>query len=222
MALSGATALIADDHELFRDGLALLLADLLNAETVVEAASLDEAMEKLRDLPKVDLIIVDLRMPGMSGPESLAALLDGFPESRVVVISAWEERAEILAALEVGAHGYIPKSLSNTQMVDALRLVMNGGVFAPPSLGRRDSGGGRDVAASPAPASGGEPLRFTQRQRDVLDELRKGRSSKEIARTLDIAEGTVKIHLAAIYRALGVRTRAEAIVRLAGGSLGGL
>ncbi len=209
----GQTAIVADDHELFRDGLKLLLLDALDFETVIEAATLDDAIERLEDSGHVDLILVDLRMPGMAGVESLNALIDGFSDSRIAVVSAWEERADILAALQVGVHGYIPKSLSNQALADAIKQVLNGGIYVPTSLGRRDS-----VAAPPSGASSSEidDRRFTQRQRDVIGELRKGRSSKEIARALNIAEGTVKIHLAAIYRQLGVRTRAEAIVRLAG------
>jgi len=209
----GLTALIADDHELFRDGLKLLLLDLLNAETVIEAETLDDAIEKLEDGRAVDLILVDLRMPGMAGVESLTALIDGFPDSKIVVVSAWEERADILAALDVGVHGYIPKTLSNAQIADAIKSVLAGAIYVPASLGRRDTAA-PVRASSAAPSGASVDTRFTQRQRDVIGELRKGRSSKEIARTLDIAEGTVKIHLAAIYRTLGVRTRAEAIVKL--------
>lgn len=210
----GLKALIADDHELFRDGLRLLLIDMLSAESVVEAETLDEAIEKLQDGRDIDLILVDLRMPGMAGVESLNALIDGFPDSRVAVVSAWEDRADILAALDVGVHGYIPKSLGNNQMADAIKIVVGGGIYVPASLGRREGGASAPRGAPVGKAGGALDLRFTQRQRDVIGELKKGRSSKEIARTLDIAEGTVKIHLAAIYRALGVRTRAEAIVKL--------
>jgi DNA-binding NarL/FixJ family response regulator len=212
------TALVADDHELFRDGLKLLLLDLLGFEDVLEAETLDAAIDRLEQGEKVDLIAVDLRMPGMSGVESLTALIDGFPDSRVVVVSGWEERGDIIAALQAGVHGYIPKSLNNEQIVDAIRHVMKGNVYAPAALGRRDT---QPAAAAPEPAGNGTSAleaAFTARQRDVAEELKKGRSSKEIARTLDIAEGTVKIHLAAIYRQLGVRTRAEAIVKLTKGA----
>lgn len=213
----GLTALIADDHELFRDGLKLLLLDLLDAQEVIEAETLDDAIDKLEDGRAVDLILVDLRMPGMAGVESLTALIDGFPDSKIVVVSAWEERADILAALDVGVHGYIPKTLSNAQIADAIKSVLTGAIYVPASLGRRDAAPAARPSGQSAGAAASTDARFTQRQRDVIGELRKGRSSKEIARTLDIAEGTVKIHLAAIYRTLGVRTRAEAIVKLNSG-----
>lgn len=201
-------ALIADDHELFRSGLRQLLVDALGASEVREAETFDEAIEILTNEGAGDLVLVDLRMPGMSGAEALAALRDGFPEAKVAVVSALEERVEIIAALSAGVHGYIPKSLSSNEIAAAIRTVLDGQIFVPTTLGRRES-----VAPTlSAPIKGGDKL--TVRQREVLNELLKGQASKEIARSLDIAEGTVKIHLAAIYRALGVRTRAEAIARL--------
>jgi len=202
-------ALIADDHELFRSGLRQLLIDALDASEVREAATFDQAIELLTIEGAGDLILVDLRMPGMSGAEALAALRDGFPEAKVAVVSAWEERAEIIAALSAGVHGYIPKSLSSAEIAAAIRSILDGQIFVPPVLGRREP---PVSSAYTAPAVGSDKL--TARQREVLDELLKGQASKEIARSLDIAEGTVKIHLAAIYRALGVRTRAETIAKL--------
>ena len=203
-------ALIADDHELFRSGLKQLLVDVVGATEVREAETLDQAIDILTNEGAGDLVLVDLRMPGMNGAEALAALRDGFPDAKIAVVSAWEERAEILAALSAGVHGYIPKSLPSTEIADAIRAVLDGRIYVPAAIGRREPG---------APLTSGGPIesghdKLTGRQKEVLNELLKGQASKEIARTLDIAEGTVKIHLAAIYRALGVRTRAEAIARL--------
>lgn len=202
-------ALIADDHELFRSGLKQLLIDVLGAEDVREAETLDQAIESLTNDGAGDLILVDLRMPGMSGAEALAALRDGFPDAKVAVVSAWEERAEIIGALSAGVHGYIPKSLTSAEIASAIRQILDGQIFVPSALGKRDT----PAAPARLTVSEGED-KLTGRQKEVLSELLKGQASKEIARTLDIAEGTVKIHLAAIYRALGVRTRAEAIARL--------
>jgi DNA-binding NarL/FixJ family response regulator len=200
-------ALIADDHELFRTGLRQLLLDTFEDIEVREAESLDQAIDILTTGGASELILVDLRMPGMSGAEALLALRDGFPDAKLAVVSAHEDRAEVLAALNVGVHGYIPKSLPATEIANALRTILNGQIYAPALLGRREPADAATTAAR-------TPDTLTARQRDVLDELLKGRSSKEIGRALQIAEGTVKIHLAAIYRALGVRTRAEAIARL--------
>lgn len=205
----GIRALIADDHELFRSGLKQLLIDVLGAEDVREAETLDQAIESLTNEGAGDLVLVDLRMPGMNGAEALAALRDGFPDSKIAVVSAWEERAEIIAALSAGVHGYIPKSLPSAEIANAIRSILDGRIFVPATIGRREP----NAPASPPDIGAGQD-KLTLRQREVLNELLKGQASKEIARTLDIAEGTVKIHLAAIYRALGVRTRAEAIARL--------
>jgi DNA-binding NarL/FixJ family response regulator len=209
-------ALIADDHELFRSGLKQLLVDVLRADDVREAETLDQALEMLTNEGAGDLILVDLRMPGMSGVEALSALRDGFPDAKVAVVSAWEDRGDILAALGAGVHGYIPKSLPSAEIAGAIRSILDGRIFVPPSVGRRE--GSRAEAPTPSAASGAHTAlgqdKLTSRQKEVLTELLKGQASKEIAHTLDIAEGTVKIHLAAIYRALGVRTRAEAIARL--------
>ncbi len=201
--------LIADDHELFRDGLRSLVEDALGAEEVRQAGSLDEALDVMNESSPPDLLILDLRMPGVSGAEAFAALRDALPGTKVVVMSASEDREDIIAALAGGVHGYIPKSLSASQIEAALHDVLGGRIYAPVALGQR--------ATAPAPeprqiATSVEGL--TLRQRDVLGQLMKGQSSKEIARVLSIAEGTVKIHLAAIYRAVGVRTRAEAIAKL--------
>jgi DNA-binding NarL/FixJ family response regulator len=200
--------LVADDHELFRSGLRQLLLDNLEDVEVTEAKTLDEAIELLTTNGAGDLVLVDLRMPGMSGAEALAALRDGFPDSKVAVVSGLEDRGEILAALAAGVHGYIPKSLSGSEIAEAIKGILDGKIFVPSAIGKREPGATVDASSS----QGSDKL--TTRQKEVLGELLKGRSSKEIARTLDIAEGTVKIHLAAIYRAIGVRTRAEAIAKL--------
>ncbi len=201
-------ALIADDHELFRSGLKQLLVDALDAGEVREAETLDQAIEILTNEGAGELVLVDLRMPGMSGAEALSALRDGFPEAKVAVVSALEGRNDIITALGAGVHGYIPKSLPSAEIASAIRTILDGGIYVPPTLGRREP----EPQARTSEAL--EADKLTSRQKEVLAELLKGRASKEIARTLDIAEGTVKIHLAAIYRALGVRTRAEAIARL--------
>jgi DNA-binding NarL/FixJ family response regulator len=202
--------MIADDHELFRSGLKQLLHDVLDIEDVREAETMDQAIDILTNEGAGDLVLVDLNMPGMSGPEALAALRDGFPDAKVAVVSAWDGRAEIIAALSAGVHGYIPKSMTSNEIASAIRAILDGQIFVPPALGKREATEMPRMQA--ADANGGDKL--TVRQREVLSELLKGRASKEIARALNIAEGTVKIHLAAIYRALGVRTRAEAIAKL--------
>ncbi len=205
-----AKVLIADDHALFRKGLAFALVDLLGVDAVIEAGSLDEALDRLAAEDGIDLVFLDLNMPGMAGMESVRALIEGHPDVPVVLISAAEERDLVLGALDAGAHGYIPKSLDEDALGHALREIAAGEIYVPHSIVRRRDG----VDADPGRASLTKPPltleRLTPRQRDVLELLAKGRSNKEIARALDIAEGTVKIHLAALLRILGVRNRTEA------------
>src|SRR5262249_38311207 len=144
-------ALIADDHELFRSGLKQLLVDSLGASDVREAETLDQAIEILTNEGAGDLILVDLRMPGMSGAEDLAALRDGFPDAKIAVVSAWEERAEIFATLSAGVHGYIPKSLPSNEIANAIRGVLEGRIFVPAAVGKR--GAGDTMEPPPAPVN---------------------------------------------------------------------
>ena len=203
-------AALIDDHELIRDSLKRLLVDEFSAEEVLEAEDLDAALQMLAHAAAPELIVVDLNMPGSSGPESIGALVEAFPGSNVVVLSGSDLQSDVIGCLSAGVSGYIPKSYSVGEMVAAIGQVLDGAIHVPPALKRRGFNGG---AARPKRVVPGL-ANLTPRQRDVLDQLLLGRSSKEIARALDVAEGTVKIHLAAIYRALGVKTRAEAITKL--------
>ncbi len=200
---------IADDHALFRAGLRLLLADGCGPAEVREAASLPE-LRALLDLDaEVDLAVVDLSMPGMSGAASLRALRHAFAQLRLVVMSGSEERQDVLDALAAGAFGYIPKSLDPEAMVAAFQQVLGGGIYAPTLLLTEPE---RTPELS-APLDASIIAMLTPRQCDVLRLLGKGQANKEIARALDISEGTVKIHLAAIFRLLDVRNRTEAVLK---------
>ncbi|MBM3540176.1 MAG: response regulator transcription factor [Alphaproteobacteria bacterium] len=209
------TVLLADDHALFRQGIRLLLADCLKGATLVEADGFDSALEALQKNGSATLIVMDLRMPGMAGANSLRALREAYPEAKLVVLSASEARADILEALGAGVHGYIPKTALPAEIGAAIKYVLDGGVYVPPLLSRAaDDPLPPAGEAKPAPANGPalDLQRFTPRQRDVLRLLAAGKSNKEIARQLDLAEGTVKIHLAAVFRALNARNRTEAVV----------
>ena len=213
------TVLLADDHALFRQGIRHLLADSLKGANVIEADGFDSALEALQQSGGAALIIMDLRMPGMAGGTSLRALREAYPQAKLVVLSASESRGDILEALGAGVHGYIPKTALPEDISSAIKYILEGGVYVPPLLSR--GGGGEDpllhageskAAASAAAGPALDLQRFTPRQRDVLRLLAAGKSNKEIARELDLAEGTVKIHLAAVFRALNARNRTEAVV----------
>jgi DNA-binding NarL/FixJ family response regulator len=204
--------LLADDHALFRHGLRLLLDDAVDITQFDEAGSLDAALELLESGAAPDLMLFDLRMPGMAGGATLRALRAQCPDAKLAVVSASEAREDILDALGAGAHGYIPKSSSPEQLVAALRLIVAGGIYVPPALAalaEAEQIERRPTARAAPPA---EPIRLTDRQNEVMALLAEGMSTKEIARELDRGEGTVKIHLAAIYRALNARNRTEAVI----------
>jgi DNA-binding NarL/FixJ family response regulator len=197
-------AVIADDHGMYRMGLAFTLKDRLGFDDVEEAASLDEALSRLGDTDGIALAIFDLSMPGMQSAASLAAVRECYPDLPIAVVSGSDSRTDVLAALAAGVNGFVPKGLKDDDLVAALRTILGGAIYVPATLAQSTG-----HAAEPA-SSGIDLGRLTPRQREVLDLLVEGRSNKEIARALDLGHGTVKIHLAAVFRHLGVSNRAAA------------
>jgi DNA-binding NarL/FixJ family response regulator len=200
---------IADDHALFRAGLRLLLTDACGPAEVRQAGSFPDLKALLEANSEVDLAVVDLAMPGMRGAASIRELRHTYPRLRCVVMSGSEQRQDVLDALAAGAIGYIPKSLDPEAMVAAIQQVLGGGIYAPTLLLT-------EPVEMDEPSSTVDPnvmAMLTPRQYDVLRLLGKGQANKEIARALDISEGTVKIHLAAIFRVLEVRNRTEAVLK---------
>ncbi len=198
-------AVVADDDPFFRLALASVLADHFGIGRVHEAASLDDALETLAETPSVDLALFDLAMPGMASPASLAAVRECHPDVTAAVVSNSVRREDVFQALRAGVHGYVPKATSVEALVEALRMIRDGFVYVPAFVTRIDDAPERPSRAAP------EPIRcLTPRQRQVLDLIAAGQSNKEIARTLSLGEGTVKIHVTALLRVLGVPNRAAA------------
>lgn len=208
------TVLVADDHGLYRKGLSLLIRDGLGFTAIIEAGTFDLALDSMAHIDDVALALFDLSMPGVGGPESLAVVKQTYPDTRVVVISAIENRDTVLAAIATGLNGYLPKSMSDHDILSALEGVLQGRIYIP-SFMSVISGKSPPTSAAPAehaegdavPAERAKPL--SPRQHDVLRCICRGFSNKEIARELDIAEGTVKIHVAALFAHFGVRNRTE-------------
>ncbi|WP_369926873.1 LuxR C-terminal-related transcriptional regulator [Xanthomonas sp. NCPPB 2632] len=219
--------LIADDHRLIIEGVKLKLRELGDHVTFVEAQTVAQLQKHLSDGPLPDIALIDMAMPGADGVEHIKHAVTAMREAEdetgiarmrpVIVLSGTEDSSSIRHVLELGVQGYIPKSSPPDVILNAVRLVVGGGVYVPPEAMK--------AAADVAPpfimqrdAGEGMALKdrltsiLTDRQQDVLKLLAKGRPNKLIARELEISEGTVKIHLAAIFRALHVRNRLEALV----------
>lgn len=209
METVGRVALTADDDPFIRMALKSVLGAIGFSE-VIETGSLDEALERLTQHGNIDLALFDLAMPGMKSAGSLRTVREFFEATRVVVVSSSTRRNDILMALAAGVHGYVPKGLGIDELSKALHSVVNGVVYVPYSLTDVSSEKEVDISYVPAPMSQGNTESLTPRQRDVLEHLVKGKSNKEIARVLNLSEGTVKVHMAALFRNIGVSSRAAA------------
>lgn len=203
--------LICDDHPVFREGLRDALAEL--SGEVVEAADCAGALREVDTDPAIDLVLLDLAMPGADGWTAFRTLRSRHPSLPVVIVSASDDPADIRRALDQGAAGFVPKSASPALLRNALRLVLAGGVYVPAAA----------LATPPAGPGGAERRRaraaqLTPRQIEVLVLMSRGLTNLEIAGALGIAEGTVKTHARTIFEALDVSNRTEAALVL--GELG--
>jgi len=209
--------LVVDDHPLIREALRQVLRALDENIELVEAAGAPEAAAAAEAHGDLDLILLDLALPGADGFEVLRELRERHPSFPIVVLSATEQAEVVMRALDAGAMGFIPKTSSNELLLGALRLVLSGGVYLPAEVLRRSPA---PVLRS-APAAAGTDCRdlgLTQRQAQVLALVIQGKPNKIICRELDLAEGTVKIHVTAILKALGVANRTQAVIAV--GKLG--
>lgn len=213
--------LAVDDHPLIRDALRQVLRVLDPDLNLLSAASAQETHVVAGENPDLNLVLLDLSLPDANGFEVLHELREQHPGIPVVVLSATDDAATVMRALDEGAMGYIPKTSSTDVLLSALRLVLGGGVYLPAEVLRHST------ATSPhAPSAPGAPakeitcrdLGLTERQAQVLALVVQGKPNKLICRTLNLAEGTVKIHISAILRALNVTNRTQAVVAV--GKLG--
>jgi len=197
--------LIVDDHPLFRDGLAALLCQA-SANTVVrQAASAEEALRTV-DEEIFDAMFMDLVMPGMCGEPAIREFARRHPDLPVIVLSSSEAPSDVRRVINAGASGYIPKSATAQTVVSALRLVLSGNIYVPPLLLSATARAiDHDMQDTPRSLA-----QLTDRQVDVLRFLRDGLTNKEISANLGIAEKTVKVHIAAIFKTLNVVNRTQA------------
>ncbi|MBS0506706.1 MAG: response regulator transcription factor [Proteobacteria bacterium] len=201
------TILLIDDHALFRDGVALLLRELDPAVQVLHAANLGQALAALDADLGIDLILLDLILPGAHGFQALEAIRERHPGVPLVMLSSQEDQVTVLRAIQLGAMGFIPKSASSQQMFDALRTVLAHGIYVPPL-----NLAGIVLAVPAQPRTSPAELGLTPRQTEVLRLILEGKPMKLIARELGLSHNTAKTHVSAVLRALCVTTRTQAIV----------
>jgi DNA-binding NarL/FixJ family response regulator len=200
---------IADDHPLFRGALREAVHGLLDGADIAEAGTLDEVAELLDRNGEVDLILLDLAMPGVRGFSGLMYLRAQYPSVPVIVVSANDDPAAIRRCMEFGASGFIPKTVGVEAMRTAVARVLKGGVWTPPDV---DLSAGADAETAELMA---RMASLTPQQVRVLMMLSEGLLNKQIAFQLGVSEATVKAHVSAILQKLGVESRTQAVIAAA-------
>lgn len=191
--------LIADDHALFRDGIHLLLQQLDGA-VISEAKNSSEILTRFNQMPPVDLLLLDLNMPGIDSVDGVGRMCESSPCTAVIVMSSDDTNHVIQACLNAGALGFIPKSLSSEVMFGAIKIVMSGETYIPAKTFEKHS---------TLPVS--EEMCITPRQEEVWQLIVDGKSNKNIAYSLGVSENTVKQHISALFRKLNVNSRTQAV-----------
>jgi len=201
---------IADDHPLFREALQRVVAEVFAGYGFCEVPDCAQALSLAQTDSRVELIFLDLNMPGMDGFGGLVALRNIVPSVPIIIVSASEDAATIRESITCGASGFMPKSLSKDDMVAAVRHVLEGGIYTPHiavagGVSKPLNSGDQKLAEGIA--------QLTHQQRVVLQLLVGGKSNKQIAYELSIVESTVKAHVSAILRKLRVHSRTQAVIR---------
>lgn len=205
--------LIVDDHALITGALSLMLEDRDPEAEVHTAATAREALDLVNREGDADLLILDLSMPDVTGTELMEEIVRMQPMLKILVVSGLADQESIMRVLQLGAAGFVPKSLDTEMLGNAIDFVLKGGVFIPSKLLTESQRVGFFTrTAAHLKSSAEEPVHLTERQKDVLALLAQGAPIKRICRELDLSNGTVKTHVAAIYRAFGASNRTEALL----------
>jgi DNA-binding NarL/FixJ family response regulator len=209
--LSALRVVVADDHALIRGGLALLIEMATPGAVVLEANNLSQVTEYLEQNESVDLLLLDLNMPGMRGVSDIKAMRNSSPGVPIIIVSVSEDLNSIRNALAAGAMGFIPKSSSPDVTVGAIQLVLAGGVYVPPHVLQLNLSHVTDNNVVENKAEG--KFGLTPRQIEVLEFLILGKSNQAIADELGLTTGTIKLHVSAIFTRLKVSSRTEAAMK---------
>ena len=215
--LGAVRLMVVDDHTLFRRGLVALLASDSSLAVIGEASDAGEAVRKAASL-QPDVILLDNHLPGVTGIQALPGLKDAAPNARVIVLTVSEDAEDLQAALRAGAHGYLLKTIEGDLLAQAIHRAMKGEAVVSPEMTGKLVTAFR-AASSPARAEPAPPdplALLSAREMQVLEQIAIGASNKEIARTLEIAETTVKIHVQHILRKLNLSSRVQAAVFASG------
>jgi DNA-binding NarL/FixJ family response regulator len=216
MNMNPVRILIVDDHTLFRDGLRAILKAVSDFEIVGEAATGEEAIDKVSTL-KPDIILMDIQMPDMNGVEATNKILKEHPEMGIIILTMLEDNDSLFSALRAGARGYVLKGADKAEMVKSIRAVANGEALFGPAIANRltkffkHPGGMSKQSAFPE---------LTDREREVLEVIAQARNNQEIAEILHISMKTVSNHISNIYNKLQVADRTEAIFKARDAGLG--
>lgn len=216
--------LLIDDHALFRSGVNALLSRQKDFDVVDEAADGVEGIKRAKQ-HRPDVILLDLNMPGLSGLETLQLLVQDLPDTAAVMLTVSEDADELTAAMRAGASGWLLKSIDANTLADAIRKAASGQPVITEHMTAKLVEQMRKPVQTAAPRAGEATEALTAREEDIVRELARGMSNKEIARTLDLAESTVKIHVRNILRKLKLASRVQVAVYaverdMAGGETG--
>lgn len=204
--------LLVDDQKLMRQGLRVLLELEPDLEVAGEAEDGQEALEAYARL-EPDVVLMDIRMPGMDGVEAAWRLRERWPEARVVILTTFDDDEYIFEGLRAGALGYLLKDVSGEELAEAVRTVAEGGALIEPSVARKVVAEFARLAPPARSPGEGLPEPLTEREQEVVALLASGLTNREIAARLHLAEGTVKNYVSSILQKLGVRDRTQAAVR---------
>jgi DNA-binding NarL/FixJ family response regulator len=204
--------LVVDDHSLITDALSVLFLDLDPATEVLTTRTAEGAMEMLNLHPDLDLVVLDLGMPGVSGTSLLESMVAHSPELKILVLSGQQDPRNVMRVLQLGAAGFVPKSMASDTLLAAVKFVLSGGVYIPADLLDEVNRVAMIGSAERTREGNGGRVELTERQEQVLQLLARGAPIKIICRELGLSEGTVKTHVTAIYRAFNASNRTEALL----------